>query len=313
MSSSDISFIRWLEQNNMGDYISTLSDLGITSISHLLSLSHPQIIEVGRQLGCGHMRQVLFAESVVNHTQYANKHTINESILSDSIKLAYKLLNLLKKLAIMGPRDNWDNVTEEIYALIDETKNLRELIALIEESLKIESDNYVAWDLNGLINARRGFLADARVAFQRALVQNPNYLNARFNHARLLHYELREYQPAKSEYGCIIRIKPNFSRAYNSFAKLMEKMGDIDVCTMRYCVHLQSTKTLLFSWQKSIFFERFNYALNQYHIDTVWPIFCHHNRDTLKCSKFIKRQWNSSPKAQLCVSIMHLLWSNVNI
>ena len=228
--ASDISFIRWLEQNNMGDYIESLSNLGITSIDHLLTLSHPQLIEVGRQLdSCKNIRQVLFAEAVINHKLYKNKHTINETILSDDIKLCYKLINLLKKLKNMSPRDNWDVATEEIYVLIDQTKNIRELIASIDESIKIDKNNYIAWDINGLINARRGFLADARVSFQKSLVNNPNYLNARFNHARLLHYELREYQTAKSEYECIIRVKPNFSRAYNSYAKLMEKLGDLEV------------------------------------------------------------------------------------
>ena len=227
---TNIEFIRWLEQNNMGDYIEQLSSsLGITSMDQLLTLSHPQIIEVGRQLSLLNIRRVLFAEAVINHKLYKNKHTINESILSDDIKLSYKLVSLLSKLSNMGPRDNWDNVTEEIYLLIDETKNIRELISSIDEAIKIDKNNYVAWDLNGLINARRGFLADARVAFQRSLVKNPNYLNARFNHARLLHYELNEYQTAKSEYECIIRVKPNFSRAYNSYAKLMEKMGDLEV------------------------------------------------------------------------------------
>ena len=226
MTSLDVSFIRWLDQNQLNDFTLQLSDLGILEMSHLLSLSHPQLIEVGRQLGMKNIRQVLFAESVLSHASYRNKHTINEQLLSDDIRLSYRLIALLKKLSAMGPRDNWDSVTEEIYSLIDETKNLRELISSIEEALRIDNDNYIAWDLNGLINARRGFLADARVAFQRSLVKNPNYLNARFNHARLLHYELREYQRARSEYECILRAKPNFSRAYNAYAKLMEKLGD---------------------------------------------------------------------------------------
>eukprot|EP01083_Nonionella_stella_P277551 943548_1 len=243
-SSSDVSFIRWLEQNNMCDYIDGLNNLGIKSISNLLSLTHLQLIEVGRQLGCSSMRQVLFAESIINNNLYIHKTTIlNDNTLSglsdSGVVLSYKLLNLLKKLSKMGPRDNWDTVTEEIYQLIDETKNLRLLISSIEEALKIDKNNYIAWDLNGLINARRGFLADARVAFQRSLVKNPNYLNARFNHARLLHYELNEYQRAKSEYQCIIRVKPNFSRAYNSYAKLLEKLGDLEMAEKYFRIGIQ--------------------------------------------------------------------------
>eukprot|EP01084_Bolivina_argentea_P165911 288147_1 len=227
---SDISFIRWLEQNNMGDYISSLRDLGITEISHLLSLSHAQLIELAHQLGCSAMRQVLFAECVISNEVYLKKSTINLNLSDDEgVLMSYKLLILLKRLSSMGARDNWDSVTEDIYELIDMTKNLRSLIASIEEVIKIDADNYIAWDLNGLINARRGFLADARVAFQRSLVKNPNYLNARFNHARLLHYELGEYERAKSEYESIMRVKPNVSRAYNSYAKLQEKLGNLEM------------------------------------------------------------------------------------
>eukprot|EP01083_Nonionella_stella_P050544 134424_1 len=237
---SDISFIRWLEQNNMGDYISSLRDLGITEISHLLSLSHAQLIELAHQLGCSAMRQVLFAECVISNEVYLKKSTINLNLSDDEgVLMSYKLLILLKRLSSMGARDNWDSVTEDIYELIDMTKNLRSLIASIEEVIKIDADNYIAWDLNGLINARRGFLADARVAFQRSLVKNPNYLNARFNHARLLHYELGEYERAKSEYESIMRVKPNFSRAYNSYAKLQEKLGNLEMAEKYFRAAIQ--------------------------------------------------------------------------
>ena len=132
----------------------------------------------------------------------------------------------------MGIRDNWDIASDDLYSLIDvDSKNKqsqRELIGYIEEALTIDKNNYVAWDIHGLLHARRGFLADARVCFQKSLVWNPNYLHARFNHARLLHYELGKYDSAKSEYECIIRVQPNFSRAYNSYAKLLEKMGDFE-------------------------------------------------------------------------------------
>lgn len=226
MASLDVSFVRWLDKNQLSEFAVQFADLGILQMSHLLSLSHSQLIEVGRQLRMRNIRQVLFAESVLKHAEYRNKQRISIQELSDDIRLCYRLIELLKKLKMMGPRDNWDTVTDEVYSLIDETRNLRELIGSIEEFLRIDNDNYIAWDLKGLIDARRGFLADARVAFQRSLVKNPHYFNARFNHARLLHYELREYQRAKSEYEQILRSKPNFSRAYNAYAKLMEKLGD---------------------------------------------------------------------------------------
>eukprot|EP00485_Elphidium_margaritaceum_P001228 CAMPEP_0202700882 /NCGR_PEP_ID=MMETSP1385-20130828/14023_1 /ASSEMBLY_ACC=CAM_ASM_000861 /TAXON_ID=933848 /ORGANISM="Elphidium margaritaceum" /LENGTH=833 /DNA_ID=CAMNT_0049358169 /DNA_START=86 /DNA_END=2587 /DNA_ORIENTATION=- len=212
----------------------SLRKLDITGIEQLLTLAHPQLIEVGRQLDLSNVGTVLFVESVINHAKYGKKHTINEQILSDDIKSAYQLVNLLKKLRSMGIRDNWDLVTEEVYTLIDETKNIQHLIALIDEAKQIDKNDYIAWDLSGLINARRGFLADAQVALKRALVKNPNYLHARFNHARLLHYELNELQRAKTEYECIIRMKANFSRAYNSYAKLLEKLGDSEAAEKNF-------------------------------------------------------------------------------
>ena len=76
--------------------------------------------------------------------------------------------------------------TEAVTALMDGAASAKQssaLVRLLEESIEasmgglLGGADYIGWDFNGLLNARRGFLADAR----------------------LLHYELQELARAKGE------------------------------------------------------------------------------------------------------------------
>lgn len=127
-SATDTSFTRWLEKNGLGDYATPMAELDIHSLDALLQSTHPQLIEIGRQLGMKPVASVMFAEKVVANPGYAQRHTVNES---GDVEKTYKLVHLVAKLKRMGLRDNWDMATDDIYALMDNSPNQRQLIGLL--------------------------------------------------------------------------------------------------------------------------------------------------------------------------------------
>jgi tetratricopeptide (TPR) repeat protein len=73
-------------------------------------------------------------------------------------------------------------------------------LAIVEQALKINERNPFAWNLRGLIMRQKGKFADAREAYQRALLIDGNYAKAHFNLGILADLYLQDLELALRHY-----------------------------------------------------------------------------------------------------------------
>ena len=99
-------------------------------------------------------------------------------------------------------------------------------LALVEQALKVNERNPFAWNLRGMIMRQKGKFADAREAYQRALLIDENYAKAHFNLGILADLYLQDLRLALAHYERYQMLQRKPDTAVNNWiADLRNRLG----------------------------------------------------------------------------------------
>lgn len=103
---------------------------------------------------------------------------------------------------------------------------LDDALALVEQALKVNERNPFAWNLRGMIMRQKGKFADAREAYQRALLIDANYAKAHFNLGILADLYLQDLRLALTHYERYQMLQRKPDAAVNNWiADLRNRLG----------------------------------------------------------------------------------------
>ncbi len=103
-----------------------------------------------------------------------------------------------------------------------------QLITKLRESVERESDDFVAWNLLGVLYGKRARWRDAVVALERAVQLQPRDVDA-WTNLGWLYSELKQFEKARDAFARALALAPGYGRAHAGMAGLhAEERGDYD-------------------------------------------------------------------------------------
>ncbi len=125
-----------------------------------------------------------------------------------------------------------DPTRSQSYARLKEVygkgRTTDQLIAELKERVEREGDDFVSWNLLGVLHARRGRWSDAVAALERAVQVQPSDVAA-WTNLGWLSTELKQFERAREAFGRALALDPGYGRAHAGMAGVhAEERGDYD-------------------------------------------------------------------------------------
>jgi predicted O-linked N-acetylglucosamine transferase (SPINDLY family) len=174
-------------------------------------------------------KSLVKAKSFVKRGEVDQAHTIYKSILL-SFPQNIRAKRALEELEIKIKNNHSDSTPEKtINQLINlyNSGSMLELVKLSEKLIKIYSNDYFIWNINGAANKALGITSEALKSFHTVIDLNPNFPDG-YNNLGVIYREQDDLDKALDLFNKAINLKPEFAFAYNNRGLIFKDKGKIE-------------------------------------------------------------------------------------
>lgn len=114
-----------------------------------------------------------------------------------------------------------------------ESGKLEEALELLNKSIDLKNDEYVAWYNRGIVKSMLNLHEEALLDFEQTLLLNPGYKKAYLNRGTAKK-RLTDYEGAISDYSFALTLDPSYADAFYNKGLIYEMFGSKDSACYNY-------------------------------------------------------------------------------